>query len=128
MSSPITCIAPAAAWAGQIFRRDHHLDARQLRRQRGAAVGAPPALWRRQLRFALCRPGGVVRHRLLEVFEGELQLVGIELLGAPAKLQLVRQIPQPIVLLGQSVALGQRRIAFGDHAAQQAAQRFDVLG
>jgi len=37
-------------------------------------------------------------------------------------------MPQPIVLLGQSVALGQRRIALGDHTAQQAMQRVNVLG
>jgi len=71
-----------------------------------------------------------VRHRLLKVFKGELQLVGIEPFRAPAKLhalQLAQQMPQPIVLLGQPIALSPRRVTLGDHTVQQAAQRFDVL-
>jgi hypothetical protein len=69
--------------------------------------------------------------RLLDVLQGELQLVGIELLGTAAEAgapQLLQEMAQLPVLLDRPVTLGDGRVAFGDHAADQGAQRFDILG
>ena len=109
-----------------------------MRRQRGTALTASCGALQCQLRLALFGLGGAARDGLLEVLKGKLQLVRIELFGAPAKLhplQLTQQVTQSIVLLGQPIALGQRRIALGQrrialgrHTVQQAAQRFDSSG
>ena len=101
---------------------------------RGRCGGEPrpvPRCRRRRLRLALFRFGRAARERLLDVFQGKLQLVGVEFFGAPAELhplQLAQQLTQPIVLLGQHVALSPRRVALGGHATQQVVQRFNVLG
>ena len=115
-----------AARARGVLGRDHHLDARQMRRQRRARLGALPGPRRLERRIVLLVLGLELGDRLLEVLEGELQLVGIELfralpapeLGAP---QLVQEVTQLVVLLDQAIALG-------DGAADQRAQRFDVVG
>jgi hypothetical protein len=93
----------AAARASHVFRGDHNLDARQMWRQGGATLAAPAGR-HRALRIPLFPLGRALRHRLLDVFEGELQLVRIEFFGAPAELhvlQLAQQVAQSVVLLGQ---------------------------
>jgi hypothetical protein len=81
------------------------------------------------LRVALLDLGRGLCDGLFDVFERELQLVRVESFRAPAELhalQLAQQVPQSIVLLGQQIALGQRGIALGKHAAQQTVQGCDV--
>jgi hypothetical protein len=127
-----------AARAGRILGRDHHLDAGQMKRQRRTRLGAPFRARRFQRRILLLRFGLAPRQRLLDVLKGELQLVGIELLRAPAELgtlQLAQQMVQPLVPLERAVALGTGGVALGHgpvalahRAADQGAQRFDVIG
>jgi site-specific DNA recombinase len=100
---------PAAARAGLVLEVDQDLDPRQVRRQ-GAQVA--PARPRRPRGAAprghlllrrLGRRGG-----LLEVLQAELELVGVELLRAPAEpvaLQLPDQQPQLLDLGRRGVAL-----------------------
>src|SRR3954465_1554693 len=98
VSSPITC--KASPQQGQL------LSATSTRTStRGRWAGKAPRLRRRTRggrgvlfprgQLLLRRLGG--RHGLLEVFQAELQLVGVELLRAPAEpptLQLPDQQPQ----------------------------------
>ena len=89
---------PAAAGAALVLDVEQHLDPRQVRRQ-GAQVASPSpgrprgaAPCRRLLLRRLGRG-----HGLLEVLQAELELVGVELLRAPAEppaLQLPDQEPQ----------------------------------
>src|SRR5512132_1283806 len=104
-SSPITCSAMAAR-ARRRFRGDHHLDPRQMAGQSATALPALPVaplahLWIRFLRF-----GVVFGNRLLEVLERKVQLVGIELLRAPAELhplQLADEVAKALVLVLQAL-------------------------
>ena len=80
---------------------------------RGPALRVPPVF----LGLAAC-------DRLLDVLQGELQLVGIELLGAAAEAgapQLLQQMAQLPVLLDRPVALGDDGVALGQGAADQGA-------
>ena len=124
-SSPIRCSAPPQQ--GQICSAglDHDLFARQVLGQR-AAIDTPLLPARRLQR----RVGLLFLHlgfgeRLLEVLEGQLQLIGMDrLLGAPAEqgpLQLLDERPQLLVVPGQ---LGRRR-AFGQ---EQSLERRHVIG
>ena len=88
----------AAARASMIVDVDHHLDARQMRRQRStvdATLGgvARPLGWRH--RFVL---GLSARRRLLDFFEAEQQLIFRQRLGPSAEavtLQLLDDLLQP---------------------------------
>jgi hypothetical protein len=65
---------------------------------------------------------------LLDIFERQTQLIGIELLRAPAELrtlQLAEQMAQAIELGERLVTFGDRRIPFGAHRLHQRMQRFD---
>ena len=107
---------PAAAGAALVLDVDQDLDPRQVRRQ-GAQVASPnpgrPRGAAPRSHLLLRRLGGC--RGLLEVLEAELQLVGVELLRAPAELpalQLPDQEPQlldlglcRVVLLTDEVAL-----------------------
>jgi hypothetical protein len=75
--------AAVAARAGRGLRLDHDLDTRQMRRQRFARsrLLRSPHL---ELLFGGC---GIACLRDRLCFEGELQLVGVELLRAPAELR-----------------------------------------
>jgi hypothetical protein len=79
--------AAAAAGAALVLDVDQDLDPRQVRRQ-GTQVASPnPGCTRGAApcsHFLLGRLGS--RRGLLEVLEAELELVGIELLRAPAEL------------------------------------------
>ena len=76
--------------------------------------------------------------RLFEILQRQVELVGIELLRAPAELhalQLAEQVAQPVVLAGEPVALprqprlfGTLGIALGPRRQHQGAQRRDILG
>ena len=113
-----------AARTGGVLGREDDLDARQVRRQRRARLGALPGPRRRERRIVRLAHGLDLGDRLLDVFQGEKQLVGIELLRAAAELgtpQLVQQMTQLVVLLDQAIALGKG-------AADQRAQRFNIVG
>ena len=93
------------------------LEARQMRRQR-AAIGAPLArafsLRGRRLRLDLRRR---LRFALLDVFEGEQQLIGRQRLGAAAEavaLQFLDDLDEPL-----------RANPLGD---QHRLQRFSIVG
>ena len=76
----------AAAWAGSVVGLDDDLDPRQMIRQR-ATTGAPllgasvP-----QRRISLLRFGFRSRDCLLEIFQSQGELVGIELLRAAGQI------------------------------------------
>jgi hypothetical protein len=66
---------------------------------------------------------------LLDIFQGQSQLLGIELLRTPAELctlQLPQQVPQAIDLRQRLVALDNRCVALGARRCDQRLQRFDV--
>lgn len=98
----------AAAPADMIVDVDHHLDARQMRRQRStvdAALGgvACPLGWRR--RFVL---GLSARRRLLGFFEAEQQLIFRQRLGPSAEavtLQFLDDLLQARARSASSIAL-----------------------
>ena len=129
---------PAAARAGGIFRFDDDLDPRQMLGQR-TAPGAP--LLRAglaQRRIGLLRSGLALRYCLFEIFQGQVELVGIELFRAPAKLHplhLAKQVAQPVVLASELIALfdeppflGPLGIALGPGHQHQGAQRRNIVG
>ena len=105
-----------ATRAVNVFGCDHHLDARQMRRQRAASnATCLPALplerWR-----ALLRLGLELCDRNLEVVDAELQLRLGQTLGSAAKLQaleLEQQVTQPVVLLRQRITFGRHRVTLG---------------
>jgi hypothetical protein len=107
---------PAAARAGLVLDVDHDLDARQMPGQ-GTAVAprllAPsaPLRHRRRRLFAGLGRG----HRLLDVLEPELQLVGIEALRAAAELQPLELGEQQAQLLDLARAALEARRLQGDH-------------
>jgi hypothetical protein len=66
---------------------------------------------------------------LLDIFERQKQLLGIELLRTPAELrtlQLTQKMPQAIDLRQRLVALGNRRVALHARRREERPQRFDV--
>ena len=70
-------------------------------------------------------------HRLLDLFQRELQLVGIEPLRAAPEagaLQLTQEMAQPVVLLHRLIARRDRGIALRQYGSNQRAQRLDVVG
>jgi hypothetical protein len=127
---------PLAARACSVLWFDHHLDARQMRGQR---LALRPSRRRAPDRLCgvLCELGLGLCHRLLDLFQGELQLIGIKPLRAASEtgaLQLTKQVMQPldlfndmIALSDSSVTLGNQEIAFSQLTAGQLAQRFDVV-
>ena len=91
-----------AAGAGVVVDIDHHLDARQMRRQRSAVHPAPggvgSALGRCRL-FALGLAGG---DDLVGLFQREQQLIFRQRLGPAAEavaLHLLDDLAQPLVLM-----------------------------
>ena len=112
---------PAAAGAALVLDVDQDLDPRQVRRQ-GAQVASPnpgrprgavPCSHLLLRRLGRCRG-------LLEVLQAELQLVGVELLRAPAELpalQLPDQEPQLLDLGLCRVALGTNGIPLGQSSS-----------
>ena len=101
-----------AAWAGSVLDIDHHLIARQVRRQRtmiaGGGIGPGLACCQQPVRP---RPGRLVLgDGLLQILEPELQLIGCQLFGAATELvtrQALDQQPQFVVL---GVQLAQHRL------------------
>ena len=128
----------AAARAGGLFRFDDDLDPRQMLGQR-AAPGAP--LFRAglaQRRIGLLLFGLALGNCLFEIFQSQVELVGIELFRTPAELhplQLANQLAQSVVLTSQLIALfdeprllGPLAVALGPHCQHQRAQRCDIVG
>jgi hypothetical protein len=126
---------PATTRAGDIFGFDDDLDPRQMLGKR-AASGTP--LLRQgalQRRLGLLLFGLALGHRLFEVFQRQVELVGIEPFRAPAKLhplQLADQVAPSVVLAGELIALFQEPpllrplgIALGPRRQHQRAQRRD---
>ena len=98
-----------AARADCRFRLDHHLDPRQMRRQSTAAPSPHPATREAHLRVRLLRFGVAFGHRLFEVLQRQRQLVGVELLRAPAELhplQLADEVAQALVLILDAATFG----------------------
>ena len=92
----------------------------------GAALGGP-RLGSRCILLVLA--GLVPGNGLLDIFERQKQLLGIELLRTPAKLralQLMQQMPQAINLRQRLVALGEGGITLRMRRREQRMQRFDI--
>jgi hypothetical protein len=128
----------AAARAGGIFRIDNDLDPRQVLRQ-CTAPGAPlfrAGLAQRRIGLLLFR--FTRGNCLFEIFQRQVELVGIELFRAPAKLhplQLTKQMAQSVVLAGQLIALfdqpalrGPLGVALRPRRQHQRAQRSNIVG
>ena len=104
-------------------------DARPARRVSARA--------RLQRRIGLLLLGLGFGDRLFDILQREIELVGVELLRAPAELQalqLADQMAQPVILAGQLVALGGEPrllgalgVAFGPGRDEHRAQRGDVV-
>jgi hypothetical protein len=122
---------PAAARAGGVFRLDDDLDPRQTLRQR-AASGAP--LLRAglaQRRIGLLLFGLDLGDGLFEIFQSQVELVGIELFRTPTELhplQLANQVAQSVVLVGEPPVFGPLSLALGPCRQHQGAQRGNVVG
>ena len=98
-----------AARAHRRFRLDHHLDPRQVIRQGATALPPLPTarLAHRLIRLLLF--GLAFGNRLFEVLECQRELVGVELLGAPAELhplQLADEVAQALVLILDAAPFG----------------------
>ena len=68
---------------------------------------------------------------LLDILQRQQQLLGIELLRAPAELralQLAQEMTQAIILRQRLVALGDRGVTLGTRRRKQRMQRFDIGG
>ena len=118
-----------AARAVGVVRRDRHVEVRQMRGQRGAAAAPLLGALGGPRRVLLVRGGLAGGNRLLDVLEGQKQLLRIELLRAATELcalQLAQQMPQPIVLRQRLVARRDRRVALGARRREQGLQRLDV--
>ena len=119
----------AAAGAVGVFRRNRHIDVRQMRGKCtgtaatfvGAVAGAR--------RVLLVLGGLVAGNGLLNVLERQTQLLGIELLRAATELgalQLTQQMPQAIHLRQCLVALGDRSVSLCARRREERLQRLDV--
>ena len=82
--------------------------------------------------FGLARGNG-----LFEIFQSQVELVGIELFGTPAELhpQLANQVAQSVVLTSELIALFNEPrllrplgVALGPRRQHQRTQRDDVVG
>jgi hypothetical protein len=78
------------------------------------------------LLFGLDRGDG-----LFEIFQSQVELVGIELFRTPTKLhplQLANQLAQSVVLVGEPPVLGPLGVALGPGRQHQDPQRGNVVG
>jgi hypothetical protein len=119
-----------AAGACRRLGRQHHLDARQMRRQPAATGTATLGLVVAQRRRCLARLGRVLRQRRLDLLEREQQLLLGELLGLRAELQalqLQQQVMQPLVPARQRVTFGDQRADLRQRLDQPRAQRRSIL-
>ena len=119
----------AAARAIGIFRRNRHVDVRQMGRKRaaiGTALICALACDRRVLLVLSRLVGG---NGLLDVLDRQQQLIRIELFRAAAELrtlQLAQEVAQPINLRQRLVALGDGSIALRARHSHQRLQRVDI--
>jgi hypothetical protein len=119
----------AAAGAVGIFRRNRHIDMRQMRGKCAAAAATFVGAVGGARRVLLVLGGLVAGNGLLDVFERQKQLLGIELLRAATKLgalQLTQQMPQAIHLRQCLVALDDRGVPLCARRRDQRLQRLDV--
>jgi len=128
----------AAARRSGIFRFDDNLNPRQVLGQR-APPSAPvfrAGLAQRRIRLLLV---GLARgNGLFEIFQSQVELVGIEFFRTPAEvhaLQLANQVAQSVVLTSELIAffdqprlLGPFGVALGMRCQHQRAQRCDIVG
>ena len=128
----------AAARAGGVFRRDDDLDPRQVVGQAAAANAALVREGFAQRRIGLLLFGLARGNCLFEIFQRQVELVGIELFRAPAELhplQLAKQVAQSVVLAGKLIALfdqpailGPLGVALRPCGQHQRAQRSNIVG
>ena len=119
----------AATRAIGVFRRDRHVDMRQMPGKRAAAGAALVGARAGARRVLLVVGRRVAGNRLLDVLDRQKQLLGIELLRAPAELralQLTQQIPQAIHLRQRLIALGDCGVPLRLCRGEERLQRFDV--
>jgi len=127
-----------AARAGRVLRRQRDPDPRQVRRQRASACPAPGHALLLQGGIAPLRLRLALRDGLLQALQAKLQLLLGQPLGPGVELhapELQQQVPQPVVLRRQGIALGCEMVPLGDGAVplrpgcqQQRAQRLGRLG
>jgi hypothetical protein len=115
----------ATAGTGLVAGLDHDLFARQMLGQSAAVATTLPGARRLERRIGPFRLRLPLGQRLLDVFEGQLELIGMgRLLRAPSEqgpLQLFDDRPQVLVLPGQL----SRRRSFGQ---EQSFERRHVVG
>ena len=113
-----------------VGRRNPLVNAWQMGRQRATVDPPFPRRIGGNLRLLLDRVG--LGGRLLEVFQRQIELIGMKL-GEPLALRLealrlAQQPTQAVVEFDQSVALGDSRIALGNRVQRNRPQRINVVG
>ena len=109
--------------------QSRHIHARQMGRKRAAIGAARFAARLCSHRALLVLSGFVCGDGLLDIFERQKQLLGIEFLRAPAELRtlkLPQEVPQAIVLQKRWGTLGHRGVTFRTHCRKERMQRFDI--
>jgi hypothetical protein len=100
------------------------MDAWKMRRQR-AAINPPLAIISRYVgRFLLGIPGAACGKRRLGIFQTQLHLVAIKLLGPPAELCTLELLEQ----VAKLIVLGERGIALAGEPDYQRTQSIKLVG
>jgi len=114
----------ATTRAGPVLGLDDEFDPRQMLGERAAAGAALSGTALPQPRVGLLLLGLGGGNRLLEIFQRQAELIGIEPLRVPAELhalQLADQLAQPVVLIGEPGLLRALGIALGPRRQHQRA-------
>jgi len=121
-----------AARAGRALRLDRKMNMRKMCRQRAAVAASLLTL----IRWFV---GGAVLLRLfrisvgkcgLDIFQCQLHLIAIKLLGPLTKLstlELLQQMSKLIILIGQSPALRNGRVTLARQLAHQSPQGIKIV-
>ena len=102
-----------------------------MRRQRSAALaalGAPGAL---EIGVGLLGPRVAGGDRRLDILQRQIQLIGIQLLRAPAELhplQLAQEVPKPIILFFDPPPRQSLGVEVSLHGDQRRSERSDIIG
>jgi transposase-like protein len=119
----------AAARAIGIFGRNRHVDVRQMGRKCATIAVAPISALACARRVLLVLGRLVAGNGLLDVLNGQQQLLRIELFRPAAELrtlQLPQEVAQPVVLRQRLIAFGNRSVALGARRRDQRLQRLDT--
>jgi hypothetical protein len=107
------------------------MNARQMGGKRTAIDTALVGTCARGRRVSLVVGGFGGRNGLLDILERQMKLLRVEPLRTPAELrtlQLMKEMPQAVILQQRLVALGNRGVTLGPRRREQRLQRFDIRG